>query len=164
MKKTVFIIVILVVCIFACFADVSRWASYFYVDEFGDPTDTPYIRSETIRLKYGNYDWDVAHCSICIDFDSVGLILNDRVYGDWVIKTKTEDGTTHSFKGKRASNGTILIIDNTAYNLPATLVIDLVKGCRLIAYPDNKYSNDKYDFGKVKLPLEELQKVRPNWT
>lgn len=163
MKKIVLIFMLLVVCVLACFADISRWSKMFYVDEFGDPTDKPYIRSEVVTLKHGKYVWDESPCYILIDEHSAGLYLDDRIYGEWIIRTKTDDGTTHTFKGELLSTGLIRIKDATAYSLPATFVIDLTKGCRLVATPDNKYADSKYDFGKVRLSLEDLQRVRPDW-
>lgn len=151
MRKIVLVLAILV-CASACFADISNWEK----DE-----KYPLLRSEEISIKYADHLWNRAKCSIYIDENTVSFLMKKG--GSWLFRVKTVDGVNHSYKGNHNKTGRIVINQNTAiYSFPDEMIRDFLVGCTVIAYPDSE-PHSSYNFGLVKLPLEDLQKVRPDW-
>lgn len=168
MKKVVYVtLVLLVILIGNCYADISQWGLKYFVDEFGDMTNEPFLNSEDVRISYGSYAWEDAHCRILIDKKYVSFFLERVVYDEWIVKTKTPEGETHTFYCNLEDNNRVYMLPyNFKHNSQVDIdkfLSDLVLGSRVIAYPENKYSKDKYDFGIVSLKLEDLRKIRPDF-
>jgi len=159
--KRFYLSLMLFICTFSCFANISTWDIGYYVDEFGDKTDEAFLHSETINIKYGNSKWETQDCRILIDDKYVSFYVGDTYYNDWIIRTKTPEGEIHSYK---------FIFDGSSRRLYSYyqsevvgILNDILKNSRVIAVPDNKYSTDKYDFGIVSIDLETLISIRPDF-
>ena len=168
MKKTVHaMLVLLFIFVGYIFADASQWQIGYFVDDFGDITNEAFLASEDVRISYGSYAWEDAHCRILIDKKYVSFYLERVVYDEWIVKTKTPDGETHTFYCNLEDNNRVYMLPyNSTHNSQVDIdkfLSDLVLGSRVIVYPENKYSKDKYDFGIVSLKLEDLRKIRPGF-
>ena len=162
MKKILITLVVLLlgVSVFA------SWSKNYYVDDFGDKTDIPYLTSEFINIKYGEYSWENESCRILIDEDNVSFSIGKTYYDEWTLKTKNASGEIHNFRCKLSSStGRLFINDysSSGYKNTKVFLSDLLVGCRIVLTPNNQFADDKFDFGTMSITLEELRQVRPNW-
>ena len=168
MKKIIYVVLALwVIFIGNIYADISQWKINYFVDEFGDITNHAFLDSESINIYYGSYAWEDQSCKILIDDTCVSFYLGRTFYQDWIVKTKTPDGNTNTYYCDLDECGRVYM---RPYNSKHKMYVDvdrfiseLLLGSRVIAYPENKYSKDKYDFGIVSLKLEDLRKIRPDF-
>lgn len=167
MKK--FFIIALMVFVACGLVFATTWSTLNIVDDFGD--DTGMVRLYTIieDVKYGSYSWEYEDCAILIDkgYDDsilpyiVQIYLGDTSYSNWIVSTKLNDGIVNTYYFEKYGKYIGPSMDDAVSFVLACngLIADFKAGCKVILYPDNKYSTDKYNLGYISIYSWELVKV-----
>ena len=168
MKKVLIVAFMIFMVVGSVFA--TTWSTLKIVDDFGD--DTGLVRLYTIieDVKYGSYSWEYEDCAILIDkgYDDdilpyiVQFFVGDTSYSKWIVSTKLNDGTVHTYNFELYGKYIGPTMDDVVEFVLACngLISDFISGCKVILYPDNRYSTDKYNLGYISIYSWELVKVQ----
>ena len=160
MKKIISIICFLLV---VGFVFATEWTTLNPVDEFGDPTDSVQIYTWIPNVKYGDYSWEYEDCAIIIAKGNAycpyvpSFYIGSSGYSKWIIKIKIDDSTIHEYTGE-LYGGSYVYPDGFTY--ATSIISDLKEGCKIVIYPDNRYSTDKYNLGSINLTITDLAKLK----
>ena len=109
MKKISIVIIVLLTLCVSVFA--TSFYKRYYVDKFGDKTDTWYIYSETISGTSPNTIGGTTEfkCELCIDSNNVFFDIKrsngDRYSGNGTVFVKLKNGDVKSFYAENKLNG-----------------------------------------------------------
>lgn len=162
MKLKKFLISLAIIAILACmnvFADGNLLEVRRYVDEFGDPTEEPYItQGRDQGGKFSNSATTNSRMTwrILVDADSVSFMIDEygshRVKGSvgfpdrYTVSVKNPDGEVYRFSGSNSSDRIKLASDDTKLMLGLMATCDDLK---ISIVEVTRYSSSSYNLGTL---------------